>query len=241
MTGNSIIQSALRAIGVIGEGETPSASESADALALFNAMLASWSTDRKKLYNASVVPFALTTATQSYTWGTSGTFNSARPVKVDGAVAVIGDAGSSTPATNKVRIPLELIEDDATWAAIRSQTAQNTFPEKVFVDGAFPLRTVRFWPVPTFGGTAPSVEFWIWTELAAFADLTTAYTFPPGYDLAFSRNLGILLAPEYGRRASMELLAAASEALGAVSGMSPASLPSMLLQMQQQGAGAPAA
>lgn len=242
MTGNSVIAAALRGIGVIGEGETPSPSESADALALLNAMLNSWSNDKKKLYNSTVASLPLTTGTQSFTWGTAGTFSSARPVKVDGAIVVIADGGSSSPGTNKVRIPLDLIQDAATWAAIRSQTAQNAFPEKVFVDGAFPLRTVRFWPVPTFGGTAPSVEFWIWLELTAFADLTTTYTLPPGYELAIKTNLGILLAPEYGRRASAELLMAAKESLDGLMSMSPDTLPSMLLQQMQQGAtGAPGA
>ena len=236
MTGASVIASALAAIGVLGEGEVPSPSESTDALALLNALLDSWNTDTRKLYTSSVVSLTLTTTTQLFTWGSAGTFNSARPVKVDGAVVVIADAGSTTPTTDKVRIPLELIQDAATWAAIRSQTAKNAFPEKVYVDGAFPLRNVRFWPVPTFGGTAPSVEFWIWTVLAAFADLTTSYTLPPGYELAIKRNLAILLAPEYGRQASSELLASAAEALAGISGLSPDNLPSMLLQQRQQGA-----
>lgn len=239
MTGTSVIKAAMRLIGVIGEGESPSSSEFTDALEMLNAMLDSWSNDKRKLFNSTVVSLTLTTTTQSYTWGSGGTFNSARPAKVDGAICVIADAGSSAPATDKVRIPLDLIQDAATWAAIRSQTAKNTFPEKVFVDGAFPQRTVRFWPIPTFAGTAPAVEFWIWAVFVAFADLTTAYTFPPGYELVFKTNLAILLAPEYGRKASPELLLAAKESLDGVMSMSPDTLPSMLLA-QQQASGAPA-
>lgn len=239
MTGASVIQAALRMIGVIGEGETPSASESQDALTALNAMLDAWNNEKAKLYTQAVASLSLTTATQAYTWGTGGTFNTARPVRVDGAIAVVGDASENTPATDKVRIPIDLIQDGAVWAAIRSQTAKNTFPEKVYVDGAFPLRNVKFWPVPTFaGGTAPSVEFWIWTALTAFADLTTAYTLPPGYELAFKCNLAILLAPEYGRQVPQSVLFVAKNALDGIAGVTPDNLPTLLLNAQ---AAAPAA
>ncbi len=42
MTAQELINGALRLIGVIAAGETPSADESADALAAFNAMIQNW-------------------------------------------------------------------------------------------------------------------------------------------------------------------------------------------------------
>lgn len=238
MTGASVIAAALRMIGSLGEGETPSASESADALAALNAMIDSWNNDGKKLYTPAVVSQTLTTATQAYTWGAAGTFAQARPVRIDGAIVVIGDNSAGAPATNKVRVDIELLKTEAEWAAIRAQTASNPWPLKAYVDGAFPSRNIRFWPIPTFsGGTTPTVEWWIWTALTAFADLTTTYTLPPGYELAFKTNLAILLAPEWGKRVSQEILLAAKDSLNGIAGMVPDNLPSMILSAREaQGA-----
>jgi hypothetical protein len=209
MTGNSVIRSALRMLGVIGEGETPSASESADVLEALNSMLDSWNTRRVNLYTIAFSDYPLVTGTQSYTIGTGGDFNQARPVKIQNASILIGDAGG-TPAVDKVRLPLDLINSQQ-WSVIKSQTAQSTVPEAMYPDYAFPLCNLRFWPVPTFSGTAPRVEIYYWTILAAFADLTSSYTLPPGYELAIKSNLALLIAPEYDQVASQELIKTATE------------------------------
>ena len=59
-----IINGALRLLGMLAEGETPSANTSTDALAAMNQMLDSWNTERTvrelrevQLYDVSVVTF----------------------------------------------------------------------------------------------------------------------------------------------------------------------------------------
>lgn len=212
MNGLSVIKSALRLINVLAEGETPSPSESTDALESLNAMLDMWNAKRLNVFTIQSAAYTLVTTQQGYTFGTGGNFNAARPTHIEAVDAVLGDAGSATPATDKVRVPIEII-DAAQWGAIKFRTtAKSTSPEKVYPDYAFPLCNLKFWPIPTFAGTAPQVEIHSWTPLTAFADLTTAYTFPAAYELAIKTNLAILLAPEYqGAVVSPALVAQASE------------------------------
>lgn len=222
MTGNSVIKAALRMLGVIGEGETPSASESTDALEALNAMLDSWNTRRINLYAVQFSDYALVSGTQAYTIGSGGTFNQARPVKIENASVLIADAGG-TPATDKVRLPLDLINSEQ-WSVIKSQTAKSTVPEAMYCDYAFPLASLRFWPVPTFTGTAPRVELYYWTILAAFSDLVSTYSLPAGYELAIKSNLAMLLAPEYDVVTSAELQRVAQESLASLTALNLSNL-----------------
>ena len=58
-TAGDQINAALRLIGQLAEGETPSAATSQDALAALNQMLDSWSIERLSVYN---------TQDQVFTW-----------------------------------------------------------------------------------------------------------------------------------------------------------------------------
>jgi hypothetical protein len=214
MTGLSVIKAALRMLGTLAEGQTPSASEVDDALEALNAMLDSWSTRRVSLYASQYAEYTLQTAIQSYSIGSGGTFNQARPVKIIAIDALIADAGG-TPATDKARSTIELISVEQ-WAAIKPRNAKATFPTACYPDYAFPLCNLNFWPVPTFTGTAPKVEIYQWTALTRFPDTSSSYTVPEGYELAFKANLAVLLAPEYNMVASQELMKAAQESYTAL-------------------------
>jgi len=58
-TAGDIINSALRLIGLLAEGETPSPETSQDALSAMNQMIDSWNTERLMIYN---------TQDQVFTW-----------------------------------------------------------------------------------------------------------------------------------------------------------------------------
>ena len=46
-----LINGALRLLGVLAEGETPSAETSADALTAMNQMIDSWNTEKLSIFN----------------------------------------------------------------------------------------------------------------------------------------------------------------------------------------------
>ncbi len=55
-TANEQINGALRLLGVLAEGETPSAETSQDALAALNQMIDSWNTERLSVFSTQKAP-----------------------------------------------------------------------------------------------------------------------------------------------------------------------------------------
>lgn len=193
MTGQQLVNAAMNLLGALTQGESPSVSESTDALQAANDMLASWSIERMNIFTILRSEHPLVTATQSYTIGSAGVFNVTRPVKYERAAILIANAGGS----GKLSQPLDLI-DEKQWSDIVERGVSGVIPRVMYADMAFPLTTLYLWPVPTFTGTAPQLELWTWQQLQSFADLTTAYTFPPGYDRALKFNLAVEVAPQFG-------------------------------------------
>ena len=247
VTASQLIYEALRLNGTLAApGQVPSPDESTDALRVLNAMLENWSTDRLNIFAIQYAEYLLTTTQASYTMGLTATgtnFIAARPIKIQTIEALVADAGSTTPATDKVRVPIEII-NATQWAAISPRTAKHTYPTRAYPDYATPLCNINFWPVPTFTGTAPRVEIYSWVPLQVFADLTTSYSLSPGYELAIESNLAIVLAPGYQLKASQELLDTAQRSLGAIRQFNASNLPPMSFEPPPQGApqpqGAPA-
>jgi hypothetical protein len=77
------INGALRLIGQLAEGETPSAATSADALTAMNQMLDSWSSERLSVFSTQDQVFTWPASTATRTLGPTGDFVGNRPVLVD--------------------------------------------------------------------------------------------------------------------------------------------------------------
>ena len=75
-TGQDLITGALRNLGVLAAGETPSAGDSADALMVLNDLLESWSIEHLNVYSVVENILAFTPGQYQYTIGnpTGGTF-----------------------------------------------------------------------------------------------------------------------------------------------------------------------
>ena len=82
-TANDQINGALRLIGQLAEGETPSAATSQDALTAMNQMLDSWSSERLSVFSTQDQVFTWTQNLSSRTLGPTGDFVGNRPVLVD--------------------------------------------------------------------------------------------------------------------------------------------------------------
>ena len=84
-TANDQINGALRLIGQLAEGETPSAATSADALTAMNQMLDSWSAERLSVFSTQDQIFTWPANTATRSLGPTGNFVGNRPVLVDDA------------------------------------------------------------------------------------------------------------------------------------------------------------
>jgi hypothetical protein len=89
-SGQVIVNNALVALGILGQGEVANASDSADALTELNSMWDAWSIDEGLIYAELPVDKALTANVGSYTVGTGATFNTPRPNRIYQAFIVSG-------------------------------------------------------------------------------------------------------------------------------------------------------
>ena len=90
-TANDQINGALRLLGVLAEGETPSAATSQDALAALNQMIDSWNTERLSVFSTQDQVALWPAGAKDLTFGPTGTLplvnlsTPKRPVLVDDA------------------------------------------------------------------------------------------------------------------------------------------------------------
>jgi hypothetical protein len=82
-TANEQINGALRLLGVLAEGETPSASTSQDALATLNQMIDSWNTERLSVFSTQDQVKTWLPNQISNTLGPTGTLVGQRPILID--------------------------------------------------------------------------------------------------------------------------------------------------------------
>ncbi len=185
-TASDVINGALRLIGALAEGETPSAATSNDALSAFNEMLASWDTERLSVFSTQDQTFTWPANVTSRTLGPTGDFVGVRPIQVDDATYFIGANGLS--------FNVELI-NDLQYNSIALKTVTSTYPSALWVNNTYPDVTLTVYPVPT--------QALVWhiisvDTLSQAAALSTTLAFPPGYLRAFRYSLACELAPGFG-------------------------------------------
>lgn len=183
------INRALRLLGVLAEGETPSAATSQDALMALNQMIESWNTERLAVFGTQdqVFLWPAGVGNQTRTLGPTGNFVGLRPILIDDATYF------RDPGTN-VSFGVKLINQQQ-YNGIAVKTVTSTYPQVMFVNNTFPDMTMTIYPVPTreLEWHFVSVE-----ELSNPATLATELYFPPGYLRAFAYNLAMEIAPEFG-------------------------------------------
>ena len=186
-TANDQINGALRLLGVLAEGETPSAATSQDALVALNQMIDSWSTERLAVFSTQDQIFSWPPNAISRTLGPTGNFVGERPILID-------DSTYFRDASSGISYGLKLINQQQ-YNGIAVKTVTSTYPQVMWVNMEYPDITMTVYPVPT-----KVLEFHIVSvkPLTAPANLATDLTFPPGYLRAFRYCLACEIAPEFG-------------------------------------------
>lgn len=181
------INRALRLLGILAEGETPSASMSQDALMALNQMIESWNTERLSVFNTLDQVYNWTPGLITQTLGPTGDFVGYRPVLLDDATYF------RDPQTN-VSYGIKFINQQQ-YDGIAVKTVTSTYPQVMWINMEYPNITMTIYPKPTrlLEWHFISVE-----ELTQPATLDTDILFPPGYLRAFAYNLACEIAPEFG-------------------------------------------
>lgn len=198
------INRALRLLGQIEAGESPTSDESADALVALNAMLDSWRNDRLLCFAYQTETLTLSSSDSSYTIGTSGDLNTTRPVEIVGAWITSSNQDYPMRAMN-----------EAEYEAIFDKTQTSDWPDRYLFRPTVASSQATFivYPVPNATRTCKIVTRVV---VAAFAAITDTVTLPPGWEEAIDANLAIALAPEYGVQPSAAVAKMARDALAGI-------------------------
>jgi hypothetical protein len=186
-TAGDQINRALRLLGVLAEGESPSAETSQDALMAMNQMIDSWNTERLSVFCTQDQVFTWPAGLVSRTLGPTGDFVGLRPVLLDDSTYY------RDPGTN-VSFGVKFINQQQ-YNGIAVKTVTSTYPQVIFVNNTFPDVEMYVYPRPTRDLEWHFVSV---QKLDNPAGLATVLFFPPGYLRAFTYNLAMEIAPEFG-------------------------------------------
>ena len=181
------VNRAMRLIGMLAEGETPSASASNDCLVAMNQMIDSWNTENLSTFATQEQVFTWTAGNVSQTIGPSGDFVGNRPI------LLLDSTYFRDPGTN-VSFSVQMINQEQ-YNGIAVKTVTSTYPQVLWINVGFPNDTLTAYPVAS---RDLEWHFVSATELTQPADLSTTLAFPPGYLRAFTFNLAMEIAAEFG-------------------------------------------
>ena len=186
-TAGDQINGALRLLGILAEGETPSAETSQDALVALNQMIDSWNTERLSVFSTQDQVFSWPPNVLSRTLGPSGDFQGNRPILLD-------DSSYFKDPSSGISYGIKFINQQQ-YNGIAVKTVTSTYPQVIWVNMTYPDVEMYIYPKPTkvLEWHFVSVE-----EITQPATLATNLHFPPGYLRAFKYNLACEIAPEFG-------------------------------------------
>lgn len=188
------INGALRLIGMLAEGEVPSAATSQDALTALNQMIDSWNTERLSVFSTIDQIFNWPPSTRIRTLGPTGDFVGERPIQLD-------DATFFRDASTNVSYGIKFINQEQ-YNNIAVKTVTSTYPQTLWYNATYPNIEIYLYPVPS---RVLEFHFVSVSPLSAPATLDTNLAFPPGYLRAFRYNLACELAPEFGVEPSAQV------------------------------------
>lgn len=196
-TAQSRINRAMRLVGALASGESPSADETTDVLAALNGMLDAWRNERLMVYAIQDEALSMTGGDGSYTIGPSGDLNTTRPVKIESAFV----------RSNGVDYPVDPLTASE-YAAIPDKASQSYIPEWFYYAPTMATGTLKLYPVPSASNT---LYLQTWVPLASIHSAETTVTLPPGWEDAIDYNLAVRIAPEFEKNPSAIVLQIAAE------------------------------
>lgn len=181
-TATKIIRGALDALGLRGAGQNVSGVDAEHCLRRLNTLLDAMNLGPTFSYTDVETVVSLPANTSSLTIGLAQQINIARPSRIE---------SSSFIRVGTIDYPLEIVDRDA-YNDIVLKTLSGPWPLVCFWDGGNPLGRIYFWPQG-----ACSVHLVTSAAVGNFADLTTDYALPNGYERMFIYSLAEEVAPDF--------------------------------------------
>jgi len=180
-TATKIIRGAMSALGLRGASQRVGGGDLEHCLERLNTMIDGWNLGPTFAFNDLETVFALP-AVSSVTIGPGMQIDIPRPTRIE---------ISSFTRVATIDHPLDVI-DRETYNSIFQKTIGTAWPVACFFDGGNPTANLFFWP-------QAQCELHLVTRLSAgnFANVTTDYQLPAGYERAFIFSLAEEIAPDY--------------------------------------------
>lgn len=183
LTKNQLIESALRKLGVLAEGQTPSAQNYLDSTITLNTVIAELKSAGMPLW--ARVEYSFIPVTNVYSIGSGMTLNTLFPVRLLQAYRT----------ENNTKIPMELVSRQDFNILPNSSTGS---PIKLNYQPFVNYGVVSLWPTPAASNTA-TVTLVYQRPFQYFTTSTTeTLDFPEEWYSAIIYNLAVRLAPEWG-------------------------------------------
>ena len=176
-----IISQSLRDIGVLGDGQTPSAEQANSAFVTIKQMMAAWNTEN--LYVFAQVETSFTpTAALSYTVGTGGDISMTRPSSIDAAFYRLGTLDT----------PIQILQSFEDYERIPFKTLPGSYPAALYYNPTYPLGTIYLFPQATTG----TVRIVSRVQFPAYSTIADSIGIPDEDAMAVRYSLSELLAAE---------------------------------------------
>lgn len=189
----AIVDRALRAVGKLASGETPSAALAQDSLTVLNSMIDAWGLEPGTMLSILRTATTLTNGTRDYTIGLGGAINIVRPAWLD-AAGFIQDSTATDPIEAKIAVFTE-----KEWQGIVLKTVDSGWPTGVYYDRAFSTAqrgTISTYP--TINISNAQLVLYAPLAITKFGNLADNVLLANGYEDAFHYNLTVRIAPEFG-------------------------------------------
>jgi hypothetical protein len=204
-TALDIIKGAMRLVGALEAGATPSGEDSSDALDSLNDFMEQLSLDRLVVFQVLNETFTWAAGNATRTIGPSGNFVTVRPTRLEDGCFIRDSAGYDWP--------LRTLNSEG-FQSIGLKTQANNLPEWIYYAPEMPDGKIYLWPVPSVDVTLSISSL---KQLSSFPAPSTVVVLPPGYKRMLTYSLAVTMAPEWvGRDASATVQGIAAESKAAV-------------------------
>lgn len=186
-TRDLLIKGALRLLGVLAQGETPSTDQTTEAAEALNYLTKAWMADGMPLWGLKEYELTLTASTAKYRIGESQAVNTPKPVRVISAYRT----------TSSVDSPMQVITRDE-YNKIGIKTTSG-YPYQVYYDPQRTYGDLYVYPVPDATVASDSTVTIVYQRpFEDFDGASDEPDFPQEWFDALKYGLATRLAPEYG-------------------------------------------
>jgi hypothetical protein len=164
-------------------------------------LIGSWSDDNLMIPHRVNEVLPIPSQASSYSIGTGGDFNTARPLTIESAYI----------RQDGIDYPLDIVPLEQ-YNRIANKSIQ-TRPDWLFYENSYPLGKIYFDFQPD---TTMSLGLSSLKELTQLTNLSTSISLPKSYERALKFNLAIELCGEYGKEPRMSVVNGATESKAAI-------------------------